>query len=1037
MLVLAAKMMPEDLCAYVKQAACSIGNPQLSQPERFKFATEVVNVSLKGLTEALKTSKYGGSPRQRCTRRSSAASSSGIDSGPLALAECARMAFAELRKLKTTTDMPYLQLETGMSALVNKLIALGMDDLAVKELRVLTRRLSMSTAPHNALSRSQKRGNLQLLETVPSQQTLTDLLRVDKTPTDPQVVSLIVASQVQILKVIALKKRVTHIEAAIQHLQRSKSYSPINLLEAMAASPLPAISTKAVKQLDFLAQVLLSLCPRSSHTDDELETGPRKLPMPHIVLQYQMLVLEVRLTLWKVSERRTDLKQELLEPFVRYLRIFIKRSTMNADDTYMTAKRAADSFHSVLDGTLSDVPTQRIEHWESFADVHRFIAELALKSQHFADARQFMKNSITTLDQSGASQARRCGALCQSASIYLQAWAATDKIDVAEMLAQLQGAANALRGSLKGDSTDVDKLLTGTGELRKSAISTLLTTTNPVGGGLDIQCIELVLLTSGFLSRYIGQADGLTDGTKCMVRFKKRLDLAAPHIRPTIEAVVSLSKLSVAHDPVLWRRIDSALDECSTLLTNLETLAIHITPSSSGRQSPYVLISNAYWCHCVRQGKGRSGPANIESYLQKSIDFISRRPPEEQNVGLLPIKLEKLAGICEASNDLRKARRVYTEALRAQIGVGSLHAAAELSATVPWTSIVEEDAGAKVVARLLGAFLRISVKQQAEQSNIHFDDEQLAIEERGLLLEHQLTTLASSARRQEPLENLKHALRMMSSTLLEIYSDEQYPVRRLRVCVQLLDLHSAQPTVLEANILHHAETAALSSEKSRGADVGLARFIPHLLTCREAHTIISRGCHRSSDLQCFLDAWLSLVRGCKDWAELRDQVGDVSAWLTQLYAIADYLNMQGFELQRLILLRLVISILELQSTSSQATHISHLVSYGLQLARLGYSGRAGAAFHRARKILDGAGMEPQVAFEWHSAYAEYLLIIGNIDKRFVSLQVFRALWIELTIFLAKIMPGRPKSWRQQCPPPPADNPMIMISGAKRSLGLRT
>lgn len=967
--------------AYVQQAGSSIANPKLSPLERFKLATEAVNVTLKGLTEILKTFQHGGSPRQRCARRSSSATSSGHDPGALALAECARTAFAELRRLKPAKDMPYLQLETGMSALINKLVALGMDELAVKELRILTRRLSMQTSTPDTLSRPQKRGKPQQLEVIPSKQTLTDLLRVETIPTDPQMLSLIIASQIQIMKVISLKRRVPHIEAAIHYLQSSQSYSPINLLETMGMSPSPEIRKKAAKQLEALAQVLLSLCPTSAHADDELETGPRKFPAPQVVLQYQMLVTGVRFALWQLSNRRTDPKKELLDPFARYLRTFNRRSTLKTNDTYAATKSAVDSFYSLVVGDSSDASTQALEQWEGFAEIYGFLAELAQKSGQFSDAIRFMKISISILDQSGVSQARRCGTLCQSASIHLQTPAAAENVNVSQRLMALQEATNALKGTLQGDSADMDELLTRIGELRKCAISALLTAPKSLEGILENPCSELVLLTSGFLSRYLGEAHGLTEGSKCMARFEKRLNLAIPHIRPTIEAIVSLSKLSATHGSKLWGKIESALDDCATLLTTFETQTAHIATLSSNRQSPYVLISNAYWCHCLRQDKNRSRPADIQSYLQKSIDFISRRPLMEQNVGLLPIKLERLAGVYEASNDMRKARRVFAEALRAQIKAGSLHGAVGSAATKPWARILEEDVGAKAVARLLAGYLRISIKQQVEQSDIHFDNEQSAPEERGLLLEHQMAILTSSTRRQKPSATTKLGLQMISSALLDVYTKEQYPVRRLRVCVQLLGLHSAQPTALDSNVIHQAETASYSSELPPGADIGLVRFVPHLLACREAYTVISQRPQHSSDLQCFLDAWLGLVGSCKNWAAFRDRVDDTSAWLTQLGAVAEYLHVQGFELQRVLLLRLVISILDLQSASPQATYVSYLVSYGLQLARLGYSGKAGAVFQKSRKLLDDSVMEPHISFEWHSAYAEYLILIGNIDKR--------------------------------------------------------
>lgn len=974
-------MIQEELDAYVQQVGSSIANPKISPQERFKLATEAVNVTLKGLTEVLKEFQHGGSPRQRCARRSSSATPSGYEPGALALAECARTAFAELRRLKPAKDMPYLQLETGMSALISKLVVLGMDDLAVKELRILTRRLSMQPSIPDTLSRPQRHGKLQQLEVIPSKQTLTDLLRVENIPTDPQALSLIIASQIQIMKVISLKRRVPHIEAAIYHLQPSQSYSPVNLLEAMGTSPSPEVRKKAVRQMEALAQVLLSLCPTSAHADDELETGPRKFPAPYIVLQYQILVTGVRFALWQLSERQRDPKKELLDPFARYLRTFHRRSTLKTNDSYAAAKSAVDSFYSLVVGNSSDASTQGLAQWEGFAEIYRFLAELAQKSGQFSDAIRFMKLSTSILDQSAASQARRCGALCQSASIHLQTPAAAENVNVSQRLMALQEATNAMKGTLQGDSADMDELLTRIGELRKCAISALLTAMTFLEGVLENPCAELVLLTAGFLSRYLGKAHGLTEGSKCMARFEKRLNLAIPHIRPTIEAIVSLSKLSAAHGPKWWERIDSALDDCGTLLTTFETQAAHVTTLSSGRQSPYVLISNAYWCHCLRQEKSRSRPADIQSYLQKSIDFISRRPLTEQNVGLLPIKLERLAGAYEAANDMRKARQVYADALRAQITAGSLHGAVESAATKPWPRVLEDDAAAKAVARLLAGHLRVSIKQQAEQFDVHFDNEQLPPEERGLLLEHQLTILTSSTRRQKPSAITKLGLQMISSALLNVYTEERYPVRRLRVCIQILGIHSAQPTALDSEVIHQAETATYSSEQSPGADVGLVRFTPHLLACREAYTAISHRSQHSSDLQYFLDASLGLVRGCKSWAALQDQVDDTSAWLNQLDAVAEYLYMQGFEFQRVLLLRLVISIHELQSASPQATYISKLVSYGLQLARLGYSGKAGAVFQKSRKLLDDSGTEPHVSFEWHSAYAEYLLLIGNIENR--------------------------------------------------------
>ncbi|KAI9798072.1 MAG: hypothetical protein M1833_004969 [Piccolia ochrophora] len=160
----------------------------LSPREKFTLATEVINAALKTLTGAIKsppqlgrsssssqevvtlsrsmpsgeiTSGCASGPRQplqsrhlnrvssspRPASRLSCASTISVSTPPgiLAVAQCARLGFACLRSLQakrlTAAEMPIGPLETGMSALIGKCIALGLDELAIKELRLLKRRL--------------------------------------------------------------------------------------------------------------------------------------------------------------------------------------------------------------------------------------------------------------------------------------------------------------------------------------------------------------------------------------------------------------------------------------------------------------------------------------------------------------------------------------------------------------------------------------------------------------------------------------------------------------------------------------------------------------------------------------------------------------------------------------------------------------------------------------------------------------------------------------------------------------------------------
>jgi separase len=153
---------------------------QLSAKEKIALATFVINSTLKSLTEAAKPAppstpckrdeNLQQSTGRRALRRSMSTplsplqprtlnrvatspnvlankkktSSASLSTGCLSTVECARVAFACLRSLKTSIqDGDFdLQLENGTSALIGKLLALGLHEQALKEMRILKLRLS-------------------------------------------------------------------------------------------------------------------------------------------------------------------------------------------------------------------------------------------------------------------------------------------------------------------------------------------------------------------------------------------------------------------------------------------------------------------------------------------------------------------------------------------------------------------------------------------------------------------------------------------------------------------------------------------------------------------------------------------------------------------------------------------------------------------------------------------------------------------------------------------------------------------------------
>ncbi|KAG7009885.1 separin [Physcia stellaris] len=273
----------------------------LSPREKFKLATDVVNNSLRVLTSTVQSSlkpqaKLGGTlsstpsvqasfgdsgteldlplrslcinqvtdtVQRKCrSPRSSMVSSKENQSSLLAVAKSGSVAFAILRSadvLKISgVQMPYLQLEQGMSILTGKLIALGLYEPAIEELRSLKIRLD---APASTLTQ-EKRGPRRNLSTKISlgsgKETLPDLLKFQNTEVNEQLLSLIVTFQFHVLRIIAARGRFNDLEAATKHLDLDCPFSPAKFIEKLTEQRSPQASIKAGQQMESLSRLLFS-----------------------------------------------------------------------------------------------------------------------------------------------------------------------------------------------------------------------------------------------------------------------------------------------------------------------------------------------------------------------------------------------------------------------------------------------------------------------------------------------------------------------------------------------------------------------------------------------------------------------------------------------------------------------------------------------------------------------------------------------------------------------------------------------------------
>ncbi|TKA82960.1 hypothetical protein B0A55_01541 [Friedmanniomyces simplex] len=210
-----------------------------------------------------------------------------------------------------------------MLALAGRLVALGLDAMAVKELRVLKHRLQSSVLAREAVELSGKVTKTAMAED-PQRETLASLLEFQNTfGNDPEAIGLVISHQLLVLKIIAGSRKPAVIEAALEHLRPEQSGSPAFLMIQQAAAP--GGSAKSAKQLELLAQTLLGLCPSTSASSDATAMDPLLSPSPAAVFELQVLPLKFRQIWWKLADHRTNVDRELVEPFSRTLVTFVRR----------------------------------------------------------------------------------------------------------------------------------------------------------------------------------------------------------------------------------------------------------------------------------------------------------------------------------------------------------------------------------------------------------------------------------------------------------------------------------------------------------------------------------------------------------------------------------------------------------------------------------------------------------------------------------------------------------------------------------------
>ncbi|KAF2814928.1 uncharacterized protein BDZ99DRAFT_434896 [Mytilinidion resinicola] len=1006
---------------------------ELEQPllpkEKFVLATDVVNSTLKSLSDALKpqskslrrvdsakshasttaaharnpsstsqahaplsrSSSYSqkplqersvtdltNSPRKKSSLRRSSSYSSYSRSGPapgiIAVGECARIAFQYLRTSEAAKlagkGMPALQLESGMLALIGKLLAHGLDGAAIKELRILKRRLEtyMGSNEEETGTKSLKRKPATKTPTPQPEETLATLLHFANVDTSSLALPIVVSYQTHVLRAIAASKRPNVINAALGYLAFSQQSSPANLISHLAKS-IESVS-KLARQLESLAQAILSLCPSVSSSEDTLACNEQLRPSPDVTFQLQSLAFQIRQRWWRLAKHEGDLGKELLEPFAKCLSTFARRSSSLASEKYDLARK---EFQEIQDGASI------YSHSSSaFAAITRTLSSLAQAASLTDEALQWAE-SPSPQKAASSSASRSAARLVRCAALSLESKLLQGQdIDIEEPIGE---ALASLGGSLSGGSNDLDTLFTEVVGLRRIATrvlsaTTLLNRSTAPSPSTSLQLLfSLVSACTRFVARYVGKVPDIADA-KALIRHGERINMALKVIKGITESVTLASKLSVSSQTVSWDELDTILQSYTSVLLELQggpdTNDINALKLHHDLQYPLVRVSNIYWAYHIQRKKNGDETKVWLNAMVRSVQILDARSKEEKDAGLLGMKLEKIGEVFETGNRPEDAVTYFLRAIEHHIQSGVLTTAAGLISTTSVQRVLELSDGASIIGRLLRSlhlsFIRHGVRGKDQVA--YFDNVNLTDAERGFLLELQLVLFSKHALKTQHWDPaLTPSFLEMSNTLLELYSARNFPVRRQRVVILLIRLAVEKPEISPLSRLDPLDQFKVTANGDLGEDSNLAKFQDHIHETLSVQLNLCEPSPSIPKLKGSLLTWQTILDSADSWFSLLDKVDDTTKWITQLEMISDYLAIKGEEYLRIPVLNMIVRILELRDDSDSTQSVLALSKLALQLLELGYSGKAGLNLAKAQSILSNTEATAEARLHWHVAYA--------------------------------------------------------------------
>ncbi|KAE8551098.1 hypothetical protein EYB25_007332 [Talaromyces marneffei] len=966
----------------------------LSIQQRLVLATEVFNTASKALSDALQRKAPSKSPLQPTSPNQLVSSPKKPSTKPpkptptvngspennvIATAECAILALTTLRNLKgersSKIDSANLQLEQGACILAGRLIALGANELAYRELRALKRRLQeiILLLPTKT---SKDRSN-QDVKADSARETTAELLTFSHIESAGPVLALLVSFQSHVLKLIAAERKILTVEKMCRALSTSNPSSPAGIIvRSLEAGRLN--KDKAATQLLSSSNTILSLSSivqKAAVSSADLTTTRSTRHFSALTLQ--LVSMEYRIMSWELSGHTGDSKREFLDPLSRFLDAYANSDPIIDSSAFTALDTTVQRLQSRIAKCQMKGPTYSWKVSYSLGKIAQEASCLKEALKHLSSVTE----KITKEDPMALSLTQ-----CRIAIVYLYMF--KNNKFYPSVVESLATAALGLNSANRGSASDLEALLVESARLKKIAMAKLgglLSSDENLPKGMLMSTMDFLHAFIRFLRRYIGRqqpnaVEGETDvQMQGLINAKNIIITAA-------ESAIALGKMSLLNQLPPWGDLQPVFSDSARLLNSFEQFDVDDTGEGLDWRATLVKLSNLFWSRYLKRKDSGAGHEELIPLLDQSIGLLQGCPISQRVTGFTTLKLERLAHLYLDARMGAKSITSFERSIQEYIDAGTLEQQiAYLSGKPPHAFLQDSKSPGFNLTRVLSSYLKMQLRRPTNDDISIFEGKQLDVNTRGFLLEWQLGLLADFPSHDLASEKFNNMFQELLSEILSLYSSDQYLVRRLRVVRLVLRFSLDHPDSLETTVIESL-TQDAHLHLSKFSDAQRGPYAPFVTNSLKLLLLLREGDVKEKDLQEIIAFWASTIRDCTDWKSIQSVIDDYDILLAQAQAASDYLEARGYWKLQLAASEISLRIYEVQEARDSSSLILALSRCALQYSRLGDHKAALDLLDRAKQRVTIGEASCYAAITYQLALAEYNMEINNIDNAEKALQ---------------------------------------------------